>query len=110
MAVRVSFSRNALSNLDGKRMSKVVGQNLFKVGSVAGENANLIAPLDTGDLRNSRRLEKGVARVVNVWTVSYAEKVYFTNRKNPHTTRWAERDFEENGDEYLEKMKEGVVL
>lgn len=66
------------------------------------ENANRIAPLDTGNLRRDTTITGNGNNIKVVWNVPYAGKVYEKNLKNPSTTRWAEKDLKTNSKKYIE--------
>lgn len=111
MGVKVTKSKNFDANLDAKRMDKQLGRNLFKVGSIAGEGANKIAPYDRGILRNSKRIVFNIARKIfkNIWTVPYANRRYYENYKNPHTRLWAKKDYIRNKSRYDRLMNRDII-
>lgn len=57
--------------------------------------ARLLAPVDTGDLRASGKVEKfgnnGSSAVFGGGKVKYARRRHYENRKNPQTLRYLER-------------------
>lgn len=107
--VRVFKSTNFNANLDGARIANQVRTNLRRVGGVARENSNNIAPYDTGNLRKSSRVLQTIDKVTIEWFAKYADKVFKVNKKNPNTTRWTERDYEKNSEKYLEESNKGVI-
>lgn len=109
MAFKVKKSKNATANVNGERMDQQIKKNLYVVGNLMRTNANSIAPLDSGVLRNSASVQRMQNKVAVIWTTPYAEKVYKKNKKNPQTTEWAEKDKEKNQQTYLEELNKGVV-
>lgn len=80
---------------------------LNKIAKIAGIRAGTLTPYDEGKLRNSLEFTPATKRTlqaVNTWsamnkanTFNYAAYRYNYNDKNPHTTRWAEKDFKKFG-------------
>ena len=104
MAIKSKKSKNFDTNLDGQRMVEQIFKNTREVGLVAGTNANAIAPQDSGDLRDEKKFKfvetGGGAKATNIWDSDYAKTRYESNKKNPQTTRWAEKDYSKNKSKY----------
>jgi len=130
--LQVKKSKNFDANLDPVRMVTEIDKNVRDVTFVAGEKANFIAPIDTGKLRQSKRVrfevQNGKLVGINEWKVygkppkrprsrnpnakypyNYALIRFRINKKNPHTTRWTERDLDKNGNFYLKAIQKGVL-
>lgn len=106
--VSIKKSAGFDKSLDANYKLKLIQNNLVKVGKIAGENSNRIAPFDTGKLRNSLVTKAIQFRFINEWTAEYSAIRYNNNKKNPSTKEWAEKDFNKNKDKYLEIIKKGV--
>lgn len=107
--MKIIKSKNFDTNLDASRMTRQISDNIQITLEEARDNANEIAPFDTGELRDSAKITMTQNGGEIEWGVPYANRVYHTNRKNPQTTEWAKKDFDRNGDKYLKQMKEGVI-
>lgn len=80
---------------------------LNKRAKNAGERSNLTTPYDTGKLRDSLTFTPATKRnlvAINRWSAmnkknnfDYSSFRYNYNKKNPHTTRWAEKDYKKYG-------------
>ena len=113
MSVKIEKSGNFDKNLDSKLSKEQIRKNTFASSEIWKDEANQIAPIDTGSLRqntttkNTTKGNKFVSQVT--WNAVYAEERYYTNYKNPQTTRWVEKAYDRKKKQIDSVMKRGVI-
>lgn len=93
MSLSVRFTDKSKQFIDGEE--KGYQRATSKMCTSIIQLASLLAPVDTGELRDSGRVERfgkdGSAAVFGGGKVPYARRRHYENKKNPQTLRYLER-------------------
>lgn len=90
-------------------MLSQISDNTKTLGYAFERDANSIAPLDSGKLRNSSTIKNSQFAFTVIWDLPYANRRYYENKKNPGTKKWAQKAVNRNKSRYMEIIKKGVV-
>lgn len=90
MSVKITHNANFAKLIQGTPLKA----GLLEMATDIHRRASAFAPVDTGALRNSGRVESvndGYRVVFGSSRVPYARRRHFENKKNPHTLHYLSR-------------------